>query len=359
MTSRERLRRAYFHEDMDRPGIYSRTMYPADDPSYDKLKAFLEARTELKEGWNVFGLETPGPEEFVTEPVSEDFERRITILHTPAGDLRSSALVSLRGQPGLCETYFIETREDAEKYLSLPPAHIVSDDVSEFFRRDAGIGDRGITEVRLGANPGGHAAQLCGSENFAILSLTDRDILEALCARHMETQLKRVKFLTSKNVGPCFSMAGEEYIVPPLHGPRDFNDFNVKYNKPIIDLIHESGGRVHTHCHGSVGKVFDGFLEMGTDVLHPIEPPPMGDISAREAKERARGRMALEGNIQIADLYEHSPDDIRQQTEALIRDAFDDQRGLIVCPTASPYIRGKGEDCLPQYQAMVRAVLEW
>ena len=45
------------------------------------------------------------------------------------------------------------------------------------------------------------------------------------------------------------------------------------------------------------------------------------------------------------------------ETQTLIDEAFDDRRGLIVCPTASPYIRDAGEECLPQYQAMIETVL--
>lgn len=105
--------------------------------------------------------------------------------------------------------------------------------------------------------------------------------------------------------------------------------------------------------------VLDGFIEMGTDVLHPFEPPPQGDILAKDAKAKARDKMTLEGNIQIDRMYEASADDIRQETEALIRDAFDDHKGLIVCPTASPYIRGRGEESFPQYKAMIDTVLEW
>jgi hypothetical protein len=58
-------------------------------------------------------------------------------------------------------------------------------------------------------------------------------------------------------------------------------------------------------------------------------------------------------------MYEASPDEIRAEVEALIRDTFDDHRGLIVSPTASPYIPGEGEKCYPQYKAMVDTVLSW
>ena len=94
-------------------------------------------------------------------------------------------------------------------------------------------------------------------------------------------------------------------------------------------------------------------------MLHPFEPPPQGDILAREAKEMARGKMCLEGNIQIHRMYEADPEEIREETETLIAGAFDDQRGLIVSPTASPYIRGRGEDCFPRYQAMIDTVVNW
>ena len=358
MTRRERLRRCYLNEELDRPGVYSRTGFPANDPTYDRLKAYLQAHTELKQGWGSGNLETAYPTESHTQPLSEDFSRQVTVLHTPKGDLKSTRRVSLKGQPGMQESYFIKAPEDAEKYLSLPLPHIRRD-VSSFFAAEAQVGDSGIVDVGLGTNPGGAVAVLCGSETFAIMSITHRDILHALCERQMQILMNRVKFLLDRKVGPFFSTLGQEYIVPPLHGNRDFYDFNVKYDKPIIDLIHDAGGRIHVHSHGSIRKVFQGFVDMGVDVLHPFEPPPLGDIAAAEAKALARGKMCLEGNIQIHHMYEFTPEALRQETGALIRDVFDDRRGLIVCPTASPYIRGQGETSFPQYKAMIDTVLEW
>jgi hypothetical protein len=357
ITSRERLRRAYRHLEMDRPAAYSRTGYPADDPSYDRLKAYLGAHSELKVDWSGRAFETPYETHVEVEPYSEDFERQITTLRTPKGDLRQARLVSLKGQPGLDETYFINDRQDAEKYLSLPLPE-VGGDVSSFFETDARVGERGIVSVYLDQNAG-YIAHLCGSTNFALMSVTDRDILHALCERQMKVILRALKFLLSEGVGPYFAMAGQEQIVPPLHGPDDFRDFNVRYDAPIIDLIHDAGGCIHVHCHARVKQVLPDFVEMGVDVLHPFEAPPMGDVTPAEAKAMARGKLCLEGNIQIHRMYESSPDEVAAETEALIEKAFDDRRGLIVSPTASPYIRGMGEACFPQYKAMVDTVLAW
>ncbi|MHB9133738.1 MAG: uroporphyrinogen decarboxylase family protein [Armatimonadota bacterium] len=358
LTSRERLRRAFFHEEMDRPGVYSRTGYPADDPSYDRLKAYLGEFADLKASWYGMGCTAPYSQSSTVEPYTANFERVVSTLHTPAGELQTVYLNSLKGQPGMRERHFVSSPEDAELFLSLPMPR-VGGDVSSFFAADAQIGERGIVDVSLGLNPAGYVAELCGSENFAVMSITDREVLHALCERWMTVIMNDVRFLLDQGVGPYFSMAGEEYLVPPLHGARDFDDFNVRYDKPIIDLVHDAGGRVHIHSHGRIKAVMPGFLALGADVLHPFEAPPMGDITPAEVKALARGKICLEGNIQINRMYENTPADIREETAALIAIAFDDHTGLIVSPTASPYIRGEGETCLPQYVAMVETVLNY
>jgi len=358
MNSRERLRRCFFYEEMDRPAVYSRRGFPGDDPTYDGLKEYLAEYSDLKYTWSSSRIVETFPAETHTEEYSEGYERLVTVLHTPEGDLTSVRLVSRKGQPDMDETFFIESRKDAEAYLSLPVPEITGN-VSSFFEEEKNIGERGIVDVSLGLNPAGTAASLAGTENFALLSVTDRDIIHELCARKRDVILQRLECLIENNVGPFFSMLGQEYVAPPIHSPKDFRDFNFKYDRPIIERVHEAGGRMHIHCHGRIKTVLDAFLEMETDVLHPFEAPPMGDITPKEAKEKIRGRICFEGNIQIADMYEQTPEEIREQTLALIHDVFDDSRGLIVCPSASPYLRGEGQTCFPQYKAMIDTVVNF
>jgi hypothetical protein len=360
ITRKERLHRCYFNQELDRPGVYVRNAFPDNDPSYDRMKAYLREKAELKV-WFWGHKETNGARvDTRTEPGPHGTTRKIFTLHTPAGDLERSDVANLlKGQAPQAETYFLKTREDAAKYLSLPMPVFSGDPAAEYRKAVAEMGDRGIVDVSIGMNPGGSASTMFGSETFALMTVTDRDIVHALCERIMNNMIARVKFLLASGVGPYFNTLGQEYIVPPMHGPKDFFDFNTRYDKPVFDLIHEAGGRVHVHCHGSVKKVFQGFLDAHVDVLHPFEPPAMGDITAKEAKAAARGSLCLEGNIQIADMYEKTPDQVREWTEALIADAFGDRKGLIVCPTASPYIFGKGEECLERCRAMVEAVLKY
>ena len=356
MTRRERLRRCYFNEALDRPGVYSRTGFPGNDPTYDQLKAYLREHSELKAWWSSYHLEKQPPREAHTERYSEEFDRLVDIIHTPKGDLRRVTLVSLKSEPGMIEERFLKEREDAERYLSLPPRKI-GGDVLSFFETDRRMGDTGIVDIGLAPNPAGRIVEMFGSELFAMMTLTDRDLLHEMCRREMGIAIENVKYLLAQKVGPYFGLEGQEYLVPPMHSPADFEEFSVKYDKPIVDLIHDGGGRVHVHCHGQIRKVFPLLLKIGADVLHPFEGPPMSDLTPAEAKALAQGKLCLEGNIQINRMYERTPKEIADETRALIREAFSDHKGLIVCPTASPYLVGRGEQCFPQYKAMIDTVL--
>ena len=358
LTPRERLRRCYFHEEVDRPAVFccNYSAMISDDESYDPLRALIEQVGELKFTWNAEALINPSEELVGQEPYSKDFARQIWKIATPGGDLISTRLVGLERQPGYVEKYYLQTQADVQNYLSLPAPEI-DGSVDSFFELERYAGDTGIVSVRLGGNPAGAIVRLFGSENFAIMSITSRDLLHALIEQRMNRMLDLLRFLAHRRVGTFFDMAGQEYIVPPLHGRRDFSDFNVRYDRKIIDLIHDMGGKVHVHCHGSIKTVMDLFVSMGVDVLHPFEAPPLGDLEPQEAKNLSGETLCLEGNIQIADMYEKTPEQIREQVENLITVLFGDSRNLIVCPTASPYIPGAGASCLHQYRAMIEAVV--
>ncbi len=355
MNRKQRLKKCYFNQPLDRPAVYSRTNYPENDPTYDQLKAYLAANSELKDDFSNV-TPAPYPTDSHTEKYSEDFQRHVTVLHTPAGDLTSSNLVGLNGQPPMHDEYLLKTIEDAEKYLSLPIPQITGDP-SSFFDTQAKMGNAGIVDVSLGFNPAGFIVELFGSENFAIFSAIERDTIHQLCQRQMTITINLLKYLLDNNIGPFFHMLGEEYIVPPLHGPKDFYEFNVKYDKPSIDLIHNAGGRIHIHSHGSIKNVFQGFIDLGADVLHPFEAPPMGDITAKQAKDLARDKMCLEGNIQINLMYESTPDHIIAEPYWLTTACLYDNKSLIGSSIASPYFSSQKHICISQDYAMIDTVL--
>ena len=359
MTSRERLDAAYRCQETDRVPTFVRGVSATrpPDPSYAPLRELVCRTCDLKWGWGSAQLLPSPPTTTTTQPYDADFDLVTTVLPTPRGDLVHQRLVGRRGQPGMTRKHWLADKEDARKYLSLPVPE-PSGDAGGFFALRDQAADRGIVEaVAPDMNPGGAVAELFGSEAFAILSIEDRGLLLEIMELETQKHLKVLGYLLARGVGPYFAISGQEYVAPPLHGPRDFWDFNVAFDRRILGRIRDAGGLVHVHCHGRIRGVLAGFVEMGVNALHPVEAPPMGDVTAAEAKAVLRGKVCIEGNVQVGDLFSRPPEEIERQVVELIKDAGEGG-GLIVAPTASPYQPVCPERTRINYERMIHTALE-
>jgi len=67
-----------------------------------------------------------------------------------------------------------------------------------------------------------------------------------------------------------------------------------------------------------VGTLLDKLIDMGVDLLDPVEAPPGGDIEIGEAKRKAKGKITLVGNIQIDDMETCTPEEIDEKVREAI-----------------------------------------
>ncbi len=357
LTRRERLIRCYYHQDLDRPAVCCPSDFPVEDASYDRLKQYIQEKTVQKKSWPAAQYCTNMPGFSAHEAKhSDEFNRRVDFLKTPAGKLRHSFFVGLNGQPRQMEEYLIKSAEDAEMYLSLPPLEFTGESLS-FFEANMFLGDAGVLDVELGYSPSAHVAALCGPENFTSLAASNRDVLYALCERRMKELLELMKFFNKEEVGPCLSMIEAEELVPLLHEPEGFQDFVARFDQPVIDLIHEGDSRINVKAHVLNKEILQCFVDLGVDVLHPLEALQTDDFWLKDVKSIIRGKTCLEGNILIDRMYDASAKDIKEETRQLVKAIFKDRKGLIISPTESPRRPGKGDVCFPQYKAMINTIL--
>jgi uroporphyrinogen-III decarboxylase len=97
---------------------------------------------------------------------------------------------------------------------------------------------------------------------------------------------------------------------------------------------------------------------MDNNCQHPIEAPPMGNVTLAEAKRRMGRKICLEGNIQIGDLYSCPEEEIERATVEAIR-AAGEGGGFILAPTASPYSPTLPEVACRNYLTMIRTGMEY
>lgn len=363
MTSRERLLAAFRLQPVDRLPIQVRGVRAWDqqwcqsrDASYQPLIEAVAAHGDYVDSWGIgFGDFCSGaklPTETWTEDRG-DWNAYYRLVHTPRGHLRAMHLSSKTGMPGMQMEFMVKTLEDLESVLSVPYEPILPD-AAGFFAKEREMGERGIVLCVL-TTPISIVHNLMGSEPLAIWSITDRERLLELLWAMQERIVETLKHLLTQGVRH-FAMLGEEYVTPPLHSAKDFRAFAVEPEVEIGRLIHQHEGLLHIHCHGPLTAVLEDFIEIGANCLHPLEAPPMGDVTLEEAKRRIGHAICLEGNIQIGDLYAGNTKDIVAQVRHN-RQVTGDQ-GYILCATASPHTPVLSELTVRNYLAMIEAGLE-
>lgn len=340
MTRKERLMAIFQGRIPDRPAVKVWGVNSKNDhcihPAFERVKYLAIDKTDIvrESGANFSIYCGKKADELVetheTPTDSPEWVDQITVYHTPGGDLRQVFRNSTSRRPGYHKEYLLKEPNDITKLLSIPyepypvSADVYRDTVAE-------LGDAGI--VLFGLDHPMYALQrLIGSEHFALWSLEAEELLlEAMNIFAVRVR-NHAKAALNAGISGVFAWAGPELCIPPLMSPAAFDKYVFALDKPLIDLIHDAGGNVWVHCHGKMKPVLSRFVEMGVDVLNPIEPPPMGDVTMPEAFEIVRNRMGLEGNIETHDFMVASK-------EKLLRNIFETLeagRGkrLILCPSS-------------------------
>jgi hypothetical protein len=369
MTPRERLLTAMRCEQPDRVPIQVRGVYPTmpgwlkdHHKSFRPLHDLVAERCDpvhpfaLERGWYFIDLDHLD-RHVDTHAVDEEWVEDVVTIDTPRGPLTQLFRRSLIGNPGYQLEHAIKDEEDLEKFLSIP-AVAPRPDPSGFFETAKRTGERALVIADVGGNPIGMVHTLMGSELLAMWSVTNREGLVRLLKELRSRWEAHVAALLDAGVGPVYGTLGHEVALPPLLAPKDFQEFVVEMDLPVMRMIRDRGHLIHVHCHDKIARVLEGFVTLGINCLHPVEAPSMGDITLVEAKRRLAGKVCIEGNMQIGDLQTRTPDEIRGITRQIVEDAASGG-GLILCPTASPFWPTIPPTILENYRAFVETGLKY
>ncbi|MFB3881220.1 MAG: uroporphyrinogen decarboxylase family protein [Armatimonadota bacterium] len=282
-----------------------------------------------------------------------DWDIHRTTIHTPRGGLSQDYWVSKSGDLPLTKKHFVVTPEDAERVLSVP--YVMPElDFSYYFELRDQWPDNCV--MCFCPHPGEAVHDLLGTETFAYWWVEHRDLLFALRAVFEERALAVLDAMLTVGVGPVLACNGVEQVAPPIHSAETYRAFALPPFREMCRRIHQAGCLLHVHCHNRVSGLLEDFAEVGIDTLHPLEPPPMGDVELAEAKRRVGDRICLEGNIQIGELYAAPTERIVALVEEAMR-AGKPGGGFILCPTASPYTPAMSHQTVSNYLAMVETAV--
>jgi len=117
-----------------------------------------------------------------------------------------------------------------------------------------------------------------------------------------------------------------------LMSPAVWEDMIRPGEKREYDLIHSYGKDVWVHSCGCVEKIIPSLVEIGLDVLNPVQPEAM-DI--RKLKEQYGDRLAFWGGISTQQTLPYgTPDEVKAEARG-VRDLLAKDGGYILSPAQS------------------------
>lgn len=372
MTSRQRLLALLKGQPTDRIGIqirgvnvwndaWCRACHTSFRPVIDAVRDHADWAAMCGFRWGLCSSAAAMPMRTSVQdvPGHPDVEHHVTVIDAPLGPLRQVVATSRVGHPNMTVEHYAKTPEDVDNLLALPYEPLCPD-VAPFVDLDRCVGDRGLVLIIIGSDPVGEVHELLGTETLAFWSVEHRDVLHRMLAEFLRRKLDLIRHFGQCRLGRKMPLwighVGAELVVPPLASPADFRDFVVRYDKPLHDAIHAIGGFVHVHSHGRVNKVLEDFADMGADVLHPVEAPPLGDTPLAEAKRRVGDRLVIEGNVEISRLLDEEPQAFRRRIQQTVADGKPGGR-FVICPTASPYPVELSDRAVQNYLTLIDVAL--
>ncbi len=213
------------------------------------------------------------------------------------------------------QKYPVETREDLKKIASIPwelPEHL-QPPASSIFQDDPPGRHVYYTYV---SSPFVCVAGLMKFEQFLMWAVTEIALIDELVELCTERILKVLDVLLPQPGIDVVWMGGSEWLLPPMGSPEMYRKYVHEPEQRIIRKVQEAGVFCQIHCHGKVKNTIQQVIERGADLFEPVEPPPDGDITLKEAKALSQGKMTLVGNIEAHLLINGTTNEIRDAVAA-------------------------------------------
>jgi hypothetical protein len=333
-------------------------------PSWQPLLQLAEDETDLTRMRAVHWLrpdDHPWHEFFTRDVEFRDHARfTTTTLHING---RTMTQVDRRDE-GLDTTWMVEHLlkdvDDLKAYLELPDEVFDGEpDVSPFAKADAEVGDRGIVMIDT-EDPVCVAAQLFSMDTYTLIAYTETALFHRVLEKVARPLHVRTEKVARAVPGHLWRIYGPEYVTEPYLPTPLFEEYVVRYTKPMVNAIKKYGGYPRIHCHGRIKSVLPHFVEMGADATDPIEPPPQGDVQLADVRREYGVDLVLFGNIEVSDIENLEPSDFEKVVaKALCDGTQGDGRGFVLMPSSCPYGREISDRTYANYESMVRLTKAW
>lgn len=322
MTSKERALRNYSFQPVDRFTID----FCASSDVYARLRDYYAVQTDL-ELMDVLHVDFRYPKpNWIGFPLV-DGEGRPTdyfgIPRTGVGDF---------GYPIVHPLAHVSSLADVEDYPKWPTA-----DMWDYDQYEKDCAQFGEYAVYGGAWAWFFeaACELVGMDRFFLLIADKPEVAHAILEKttsFMERTSEIMFEKAGRHIDICFT--GDDYGFQngPMMSQRMFDEFVRPYLQRIYNVGKRNGKPVMHHSCGSVARFIPVFLDMGLNILEPIQVRAAG-MDPKELAQKYGGRLCFHGSIDTqGTLPFGTPDDVRREVRERV-ETFKPYGGFTIAPS--------------------------
>lgn len=372
MTRRERLMATLRGQPVDRPAVsfYELGGWKLDPddpdpfnvyngPGWRDLLRLAEEETDLIRMMAPETQPAPGACHdafFTVETTLQQGVRFTRETLTVAGRTLTSCT---RRDPEVATTWVIEPLlkdpDDVRAYMALPDdAFAQTVRVDGLLAEEEALGDAGIIMIDI-ADPLCRAASLFSLEDYTVFALTEPMLFHQLLEQHARYTYPLVETVAQLLPGRLWRVVGSEYASEPLLPPRLYEEYEVRYTRPIVNTIQRHGGYARIHSHGRLRAILPLIASMEPAGLDPVEPPPQGDMTLLEVRQTYGKSMVLFGNIEASEIETLPNEAFAERVHRALQDGTTGEgRGFVLMPSSCPYGREISPQVMANYETMVR-----
>ena len=252
---------------------------------------------------SVFSTSIP---ELTTKSISRgDYVTRI--YETPVGEVREKVRVNLPSEGGeRSERWRVEhfIKEDADyKVIEYLFENMkIAPNYEEFRLVENDLGEDGIICTSLGYTPFMDLLiNYIGIKKLAYEIHRNTERLESLLEVMAEKKREICRVIADS---PAQIVLLGDNMDEVLIGPKLFEKYCLPYYQEYAEILHKKKKIVGSHMDGRLKRLKGLIKDSRLDFLHGFTPPPVGNLSVKEAKESWNREIALWVNIPETIFYE-------------------------------------------------------
>lgn len=202
------------------------------------------------------------------------------------------------------------------------------------------------------------ACELVGMDRFFLLMHDQPEVAHAILRKTTDFMERTSEIMFEKAgryIDICFT--GDDYGFQngPMMSPRSFDEFARPYLQRIYDAGKKNGKLVMHHSCGSVARFIPTLIEMGLNILEPIQVRAAG-MDPRELAQKYGGKLCFHGSIDTqGTLPFGSPDDVRREVRDRV-ETFKPYGGFTISPSQHLLSDIPIENIVAMYDEAWRAV---